>query len=324
MSYVRSDSGFDYTHETPMSLRSRLIIALLRLTNRRAIYAREFRSERFDRNDVPDAPAALYEEFEVERSQVGEGIAHIIRPRGRPARGLMFFVHGGGFVHNMSKHHWALAAELVRQTGFAAMAPDYPLAPQANIDVMMPFLAAAYGSAKSLCQGLPLVCIGDSAGGTLTLLLTQTDLVRRSPASHIFLLSPWLDLGLANPQIVRLSKRDVMLQIDGLDQAAEAVAGPHPLQSPRVSPIFGDLSGLPPVTLFIGSDEIFLPDCIALRDQIRARGGYIDWCEYPGMFHVWPAVTTLPEARAAIAQIKSQLGRIVAAEDDSLTSQTAG
>jgi epsilon-lactone hydrolase len=309
-----SQISIRYVHDASLSLRSRLLIFLLRLTNRKAVYAKEFASGRFDSKDVPVPPSSLEASLDVNARTVRGRKVHELSPKGAAARGILFFVHGGGFMHNMSKQHWGMAGEIVRRSGWRIVIPDYPLAPAHTVDDALPMLREAYAQVADGLGGHSFAAIGDSAGGCLLLLLAQSLAAEGATLPQkLILLSPWLDVSMSNPRIDAIAPRDVMLQRGGLDTAAKALAGPHALDSAAISPLFGRMQGLPPMSIFIGGDEIFLPDCETLADMADAEGVPVDWFEYPGMFHVWPAMTMLPEAKHAIGQIVDRLKNLEAA-----------
>ncbi|MEU0495900.1 alpha/beta hydrolase [Mycobacterium sp. NPDC006124] len=110
------------------------------------------------------------------------------------------------------------------------------------------------------------------------------------------LISPWLDIALCNPDIDTVAPSDPWLARDGLRLCGRRWAADLPLDDPRVSPIFGDPSGLPPVHLYIGTDDILAPDCRRLRDAMPSST--LTYQEEPAAIHVYPLLPT-PEGRAA-------------------------
>lgn len=297
-----------YVHDAPVSMRARAVRLLLVLTQRKAVYEREFSSGDFSANDVPRPPAAIASRCTIDEQQRDGRAVFVVAPRAHLPRGTLFYVHGGGFVHNMSRQHWDLVARLVDGCGWRVVVPDYPLAPEYTVDDALPLLEAAYEAACAQAGGLPVAVIGDSAGGNLALVLLQQRLLAGLPQpARLVLLSPWLDTAMAHPDIAGIAARDPMLQRAGLDRAARAFAGQHSFDDPCVSPIHGPVECLPPVDLFIGTDEIFHPDLIAFAQRLRLTGTPTALHEYPGMFHVWVALTGLPESRHAIARICAAL-----------------
>ncbi|MDT7600842.1 MAG: hypothetical protein QOK26_2919 [Pseudonocardiales bacterium] len=96
------------------------------------------------------------------------------------------------------------------------------------------------------------------------------------------------------------------LGASGLAEAGRRYAGEMDVRDPRVSPLFGALTGLPPTTVFIGTRDVLLSDAGRLRDKARTVGGGIDYLEHPGMIHNWP-MRRIPEGRRALHRIAEQL-----------------
>src|SRR5215510_1721621 len=145
--------------------------------------------------------------------------------------------------------------------------------------------------------------MGDSSGGGISLALAQR--LREdglAQPGRVILLSPWLDATLSNPEILEFDKIDPFLGVDGLKYGGEAYARDVDPKSYLVSPVYGCLEGLAPITLFIGTRDILYPDCRKLRDKATAEGVRIDFREYPEMVHDW-MLAPMPEAKHAIEEI---------------------
>ena len=110
------------------------------------------------------------------------------------------------------------------------------------------------------------------------------------------LIAPWLDVSLRNPAIAAVELRDPWLARPGLRVCGKSWAGPLDVGDPRVSPIYGDLGGLPPIELYVGDRDIIVSDCRLLRDQLPPDR--LNYYEQPGAMHVYPLLPT-PEGRAA-------------------------
>ncbi|MFJ1256964.1 alpha/beta hydrolase fold domain-containing protein [Cupriavidus sp. CuC1] len=143
--------------------------------------------------------------------------------------------------------------------------------------------------------------MGDSAGGGMALALAQVarDTGRALPG-RLVLLSPFLDATGSNPAIDALEPLDPMLSKLGGIECGRVYAGGDPVTLPQVSPIYGSLRGLPPVTLFIGTHDVLLPDCRTYRALAEQQGLPLRYYEYEGMFHVWmllPMPEPMPPSR---------------------------
>ncbi len=121
------------------------------------------------------------------------------------------------------------------------------------------------------------------------------------------LFSPWVDATLSDPQVLEAEKLDVMLSIDWLREAGRWWAGDHDPKTPLVSPLYGDLRGLAPIQVYIGTHDLFLPDSRRLNERVLAAGGKIEQHETLGGFHVFMGATFTPEAKEVYRQIAESL-----------------
>lgn len=156
-----------------------------------------------------------------------------------------------------------------------------------------------------------LVLAGDSAGAGLALATSMHLRDDREPLpAALVCFSPWTDLSCSFESHRRLASVDPVLVTADLRAMAERyLAGSDP-KAPEVSPVFGDLRGLPPVLVQVGGQEILLDDARELVTRLRASGGQAQLHLWPGLFHVWQwYYPLLPEGeeavRAASAFIRS-------------------
>lgn len=200
----------------------------------------------------------------------------------------IIFFHGGAFISSFISQHVEFAVNLMQEVGVqrtTVYLVEYPHAPKVNHETLLDTVEDVYRAivASASVEGKKVVLMGDSSGGGIALLLAQKlSLLKRKFSSHVqrpdcvLLLSPWLDVGLsANPvELALLSAKDPLLDVAGLRACGRMLAnigGPNQveLDDPRVSPLFGDLEGLPPVSVWIGSHDLLLTDSRRLRDKYR-------------------------------------------------------
>lgn len=223
------------------------------------------------------------------------------------APGALVYLHGGAFVNGIQPQHWSLVAHLADATHREVHVARYPLAPAHDVTDARAYLAALH---ERLAPQAPLHVLGDSAGGTLTLLLAQTR-AGDGTIGGLTLIAPWLDLSMENPQIESLQRRDPWLTRAGMRPiAAHWVAG-RDLTDPQVSPLFGDLSRLPPTLVLVGSRDICRPDCERLRELTPDAVDLTLHVE-AGSPHDYPLLPT-PEGRRAVATITEHVLRTLAA-----------
>jgi acetyl esterase/lipase len=155
---------------------------------------------------------------------------------------------------------------------------------------------------------------GDSAGGglALALLLRARDAGAPLPGAAV-LLSPWTDLTCRAPSVDANDAADDMLSAATLRAAAGLYAGDHDLDHPGISPLFADLSGLPPLFVTVDRSETILDDSLGLAARARDAGTHCELRQGTGLFHVWPAlVPFVREARATVAELVAFLDRELA------------
>ena len=112
------------------------------------------------------------------------------------------------------------------------------------------------------------------------------------------MMSPWTDLTLSGESIESQAKHDPMLSRGALEDARQLYLGSASAKDPRVSPLYGDLAGLPPVLLHVGEDEILLDDARRYADLVAKSGSAAELHVWQGMVHVFPANLAL--LRAAV------------------------
>jgi acetyl esterase/lipase len=148
--------------------------------------------------------------------------------------------------------------------------------------------------------------MGDSAGGGLGLglLLKLRDEKKPLPSAAVAM-SPWTDLALTGPSLRTNAAADPMLNVGHLPTFARYyLAGADP-RTPYASPLYGDATGLPPVLIQVGGDEILRDDAVRMAEKLQADNPKSRVEVWPRMPHCWQLfVPFLPEARQALVQIR--------------------
>ena len=227
-------------------------------------------------------------------------------PDSRPDAAILH-LHGGGYVLGSPRTTRSVTAGLARHTGLPVLVPDYRLAPEHPFPAAIEDAVAAYSWLTD--QGLDpgrIVISGDSAGGGLTmaLLVSLRDRGLPLPAGAIGI-SPMLDLTLSSASIDANLATDPQVTRAFLQLAVghylPADADP---KSPLGSPLFADLTGLPPLLLQVGGDEALLDDSIRFGEAAEAAGVAVTVECWAAMMHVWHMLAPrFPEAEAALASI---------------------
>lgn len=229
-----------------------------------------------------------------------------------PVAAHLVYLHGGAYIGEIGSFQWAFVADLVRRTGATATVPVYRLAPLQTAARTVAQMADLVSSVVDAAGDEPVVLIGDSAGGGLALAVMQQLVALAGPGeegqhavpNRLVLVAPWLDVTMTHPDQPHIAPRDLILRLDYLAEAGRAYAGDLPVDDPRVSPLSGDLAGLPPTTVMVGTDDVLLPDARRFREAATAAGSQVDHVEEVGMQHAYPVFPLLPQSDAARDRIR--------------------
>ena len=220
----------------------------------------------------------------------------IVRPRRRRPVARVVYLHGGGYVHPLTADYWRLLRALAGSPA-EVVVPAYPLAPGATVDDVLPRLVDLVVQYERDDPGLPTILMGDSAGGALALAVGQRLRAGSGPApAAVVALCPWLDATLEGDAVRHLETADPMLAESGLRAAGRWWAGSRSPSDELVSPLHGELRGLPPLEVFIGDHDILRPAVDALALRAEREGVALRVREVPTMFHVW-MTRLIPEGR---------------------------
>lgn len=247
--------------------------------------------------------------FLTQESQVDGYPVFIIAPRhGKPSMQVIY-THGGVYFGALQIFHWSIIRQLVECLGAQVTVPLYPRAPKHTYRDAFPMLEKVYRKVLNETPNDKIVLCGDSAGGGFALAqaLRFRELGLRLP-DRLVLFSPWVDITMSNPDIALFETQDIMLSPYGLLECGKWWAGGDDPRSPLLSPIYGNLAGLPPIDLFMGASEIFVPDVRKLKEKITATGGVVNLYEYPKAFHVFVGATISPESKNVFDHIVANLG----------------
>jgi len=226
---------------------------------------------------------------------------------GRSAEGPVILVlHGGGFIVCSIGTHRVLGARVAHAVGGRSLVLGYRLAPEHPFPAAVHDAAAAYG--WLLDEGVDpsrIVFFGDSAGASLCLSASLVARARGLPMPRaLVLISPGIDLTFAAPSHTANAGTDPFSRIDCPDRVVEwYLAGADPTQ-PLASPAFADFTGLPPILVMVGPDEVLVDDARTTVDRAVVAGVDATLVMVTGAFHTWLGYAgELPEADRALAYL---------------------
>lgn len=216
---------------------------------------------------------------------------------------VLLYLHGGAYVVGSSLGYRALSSALARSTRARGLTLDYRLSPENPFPAAVDDAVAAYRAllAHGVSPG-SIAIAGDSAGGGLTvaMLIAARDAKLPMPAAALAI-SPWADMACAGASYSTKAAQDPSLNRDGLlAMAALYLNGASP-QSELASPVYANLTGLPPLLIQVGSAEVLLDDSVRLAARAAEADVAVQLEVWPGMPHVWHAFAhQLSEGRDAI------------------------
>lgn len=287
--------------ERRRSLLAALLPAVMRITRVKAMVARDLARARHNKTQPP---ASLARRLQLDTHEIAGNAVWVVTPPNATTDRPILFLHGGAYLYGVHKQYWGMIEKIALACNVPVIIPDYPLIPEHDAADAHAFVAEVYDWVAATWDIASTTALGDSAGAGLALGFCQTlrDEGRTLPR-QLILMCPWLDVALDNPEIAPLAAKDPELSVDGLREAGRVYSGEWDTDDHRVSPIHGALTGLPPMSIFIGTHDIFYADTEKFRTMCQEQQLDLAYYVYPKLFHDWMVVSALPESRATIDQV---------------------
>ena len=244
-------------------------------------------------------PRTVYDRFISESAPIPDGVTSEridtpsvrgwwVRPPVVEHDGVIVYLHGGSYIAGSAKAYRGLASQLARRTRRSVLVLDYPLAPEATVPAASDAVIAAYEWLRA--NGSDRIAFaGDSAGGGLALVTVARLAHGPRPSSAVagVVFSPWVDLAFTGASMKDPRIEDPLLSYEALQNAARMYLGKIDSRDALASPLFGDLSGLPPLLIQVGTDERLLDDARQYADRAALAGTKVRLEVWEGMHHVF-------------------------------------
>ena len=293
------------------SLKSKLIIGVLR---RRHIFKGRLTKEKFS-NDA-DAVMKFRAECEkgatrfgkipdgvrVEPEVINMVLSEWIIPENAPEEKLIFYVHGGGYVSGSCNDHRSIVSKIAVKTGVKTLLYEYGLAPE------NPFPAALNDSVnvyqEVINKGFKpenILMMGESAGGGLCLavLLALRDQKIPLPKAAVAI-QPWTDLSCSGSSYTTKNKLS-LAPLNSWNVFSRYYVAGNEVTNPYISPLFGELNGLPPLFISAGTDDELFDDACLFSERAKQAGVDVTFQKGEGMIHCYPLLSPMfPEATKAM------------------------
>jgi len=232
--------------------------------------------------------------------------AEEIKPQGESTQ-LILHIHGGAFFLGSLNTHRAFLTHMAARTQMQVLHVDYPLAPESVYpeasDAIFDIYTTLLGQG---IQAKDIILSGDSCGANLALALALKIRDEGLPqVSGLILLSPFLDLTLSSESLRYNRKHDALLSIETLKAGIDYYLPKFmDTADPAISPVFADLSGLPPILVQVGSKEILLDDAQRFKEKAEQAGVDLTYKLYTGMWHNFQMFHTwFDEGKQALADL---------------------
>lgn len=226
----------------------------------------------------------------------------------------VFHCHGGAFVSTPVSEYHFYAEIIARHVGCRVVMPDYRLAPEHPYPAAIEDCFDAYQGL--LANGVPasrIALLGESCGGSLALSLLQRLREQALPMPACFVsLTGWFDLAVAK---VPSYGKDPFLTAEWVRNRGREYLGQQLLlDDPRVSPVYAELQGLPPMYLQIGQYDTMSEGALTLGSKALNAGVAVTMESWPGMIHGWHGLVNadVPEATAAWTAIADYIAQLCA------------
>ncbi|MEE2692664.1 MAG: alpha/beta hydrolase [Pseudomonadota bacterium] len=226
------------------------------------------------------------------------------RPHAITGDATILYLHGGGYVFGSVRLYRPLTMALAAKTGCEVFSAEYRLAPEHRCPAAIDDALAAYDwLIASGRDPKRIVLGGDSAGGGLCLAAMMALRDRGAPTpAGAFLYSPWTDLATTGASIDANADSDAMFQRYSIVNGPGHYVGALDRKDPRVSPLYGDLKGLPPLLVFASASEMLFDDAARLAEKAAQAGVGVRFEPRPGLAHAWPIFhPVIPEAKETVA-----------------------
>jgi len=231
----------------------------------------------------------------------------LTRKTGSPDYNLIY-IHGGAFFLNFrSDLHAPFCEKLASSLNASIYMPLYPLAPVHKVNEGLTMILDVYK--KLLKEGKPIYVMGESVGGTLALTFTLylKELGLKLPDA-VFPISPLSDFTMDNSEIQKFEDKDIMTSICLAKSCRHWAENGMSYSDPKVSPIHGNLKGMPKTFIYNSSDDIVSPDTMLLYDKMKAAGVEVGMLYGKNLWH-YAVLFDIPAREQYLKEVISFIGK---------------
>ena len=251
----------------------------------------------------------------LEEIDLNGQMSELIKKEGNH-KGLIFYIHGGGFTTGSARERRIFTFPAVRRYGYDCISINYRLAPENKWPSQIEDCLEAYENTLKLgYDPKDIILMGESAGGTLVLSLGLLLKDRGLPLPKaIVAFSPATDQYEDLPSHKGNIKTDCMLR-DGVAKGICNVLFDHEpseeeLKQYLLSPYYGDYEGLPPIHLSASDSEVLYDDALILYDKLKKEGHEVRFEKGHKVCHAYQIMTYMPESRKTLGNVFAYIEKI--------------
>lgn len=212
----------------------------------------------------------------------------------------VLYLHGGIYVNEIRIPHILFCDKLAKEVNATVYAPIYPLAPNHTYEETYEIVEKLYRHLLTI--GKPIIIMGDSAGGGLAVAFCEYLAANDLPQpANLIAISPWIDISMSGDYDD--VEFDPIGGVDALRVMGKAWAGELDVKDYKVSPLYGDVSGLQKITIFVGTHEILYADIQKFHKKLVENDIDVELNIGEGMNHVYPVYPLIPESKDAFNHI---------------------
>jgi acetyl esterase/lipase len=295
------------------SVKSKMFNLMLR---NRHLFQGKLKKERFDDNTSIDDFRKLCEDGAARYAKIPDGIeikqeiingikAEWIFPDNADQEKVILYVHGGGYVSGSCNDHRGFVSKFAKRCGIINLVYEYRLAPENTFPAALEDSIKVYQAILDMGKRPEnIIIVGESAGGGLTLaiLLALKDNKIALPAAAVAI-SPWTDLTCSSASYISKNKYSVA-PLDSWLVFSKHYIGNNRPDNPLISPLFGDLRGLPPIFINAGEDDELYQDGERFYMKAKEAGVDVTFRSGENMIHCYPLLSPMfKEATEAMDEI---------------------
>ncbi|UVL48502.1 alpha/beta hydrolase [Pseudomonas moraviensis] len=246
-------------------------------------------------SDIRDAYAKMLGQNQppagvrFEAINMGGVPATLVTPDELKTDAVLMYIHGGAYIVGRPDGYYGIGGSYAKMLGARVYMPDYRLAPEHQFPAPIDDTLRAYEwLLEQNITASKIAFAGESAGGAMVVSVMVAAKSKGLPLPAVgSSISPWANLEHTGASMSNREGLDPLNSKPVLDILARAFLGDTLANHPLASPVFADVTGLPPILVQIGENELMLSDAMRLASHLADNRVRVNLEVWPGMFHAW-------------------------------------